>query len=550
MVQARVFRNSYRDSVELMRIAAEIEALGGITRAGLVMATPANREVLQEAGLLAEAALDAGPNDLVVAVAADGEAAAEIALGRAAERLSGADGGTTADAVRTSWRTIAEGIADLGGADVALISTPGTYATAEALKALKRGINVFLFSDNVPIEDEIELKNLAVARDLLLMGPDCGTAILDGVPLGFANAVRRGGIGLIGASGTGLQQVSCLIDRAGAGISQAIGVGGRDLDDRVGGTMMLAALRRLDADPGTRVIVLISKPPGAAVARLVVEMAGSLTTPVVVNFLGGDPAVVREFGLIPARTFEAAANAAAALSLGEPIPDETDADAKADATADAKADVTADAGPHAASAEAIARLQPGQWRIRGLFAGGSLSGEAKLMLGWALGAEAARTHEILDLGDDEYTVGRPHPMIDPRLRNEHIAAAADDPSTAVILLDVVLGYGANADPAGALVPAIRDARQRATQAGRHLVVVASVCGTDADLQGRSSQEAILAAAGVILARSNAQAAGIAAAIAAATGHAGSGRAIGGASDGAGSAGTTATSIGTGPGATL
>jgi succinyl-CoA synthetase alpha subunit len=502
-VHARVFRNSYRDSVELMRIAAEIEGLDGITRAGLVMATPSNREVLQEAGLLAEAALNAGPNDLVVAVTAESEAAAEIALNRAAERLSGADEGAASDAIRTSWRTIAEGVADLGGADVALISTPGTYATAEALKALKRGINVFLFSDNVPIEDEIELKGLAMARGLLLMGPDCGTAILDGVPFGFANAVRRGDIGLIGASGTGLQQVSCLIDQGGAGVSQAIGVGGRDLDARVGGTMMLAALRRLDGDPGTRVIVLISKPPAATVARLVLEAAGSLKTPVVVNFLGGDPAAVRAFGLTPARTFETAANAAMAFSRGEAIPDETTAGADSLGTS------------RTASTDAIARLQPGQWRIRGLFAGGSLAGEAKLVLGWTLGVEAARAHEVLDLGDDEYTVGRPHPMIDPRLRNEHIAAAADDPSTAVILLDVVLGYGANEDPAAALVPAVRDAQQRAARAGRTLAVVASVCGTDADPQGRSAQESILAAAGVILAPSNAQAAGIAAAIAAA-----------------------------------
>ncbi len=502
-VHARVFRNSYRDSVELMRIAAEIESLGGITRAGLVMATPANREVLKEAGLLAEAALDAGPNDLVVAVAADRDDAAKIALDRAAERLSGTEEGPAAGETRTAWRTIAEGVADLGGADVALISTPGTYATAEALKALKRGANVFLFSDNVSIEDEIELKRLAVSRGLLLMGPDCGTAILDGVPLGFANAVRRGDIGLIGASGTGLQQVSCLIDRAGAGVSQAIGVGGRDLDARVGGMMMLAALRRLDADPGTRVIVLISKPPAEAVARLVLEAASSLKTPVVVNFLGGDSSVVRASGLIPAKTFEAAAETAAALSRGEAISD----------------DGTVDSDPfgaaRGASAPAIASLKPGQWRIRGLFAGGSLCGEAKLVLGWALGADAAKRHEILDLGDDEYTVGRPHPMIDPRLRNEHIAAAADDPSTALILLDVVLGYGANADPAGAMVPAIRDATQRAAQAGRSLAVVASVCGTDTDPQGRSAQEATLAAVGVILAPSNAQAAAIAAAIAAA-----------------------------------
>ena len=228
-VQARIFPNSYRDSVELMQIAAEIESLAGIDRAGLVMATPANREVLAAAGLLSEATAAAGPNDLVVAVASDDESAAAQALERAAERLAGPGTEGPSETTHTDARTLAEGVAE-GGANLALISTPGTYATAEALKALKRGLNVFLFSDNVSVEDEIELKTMARARGLLVMGPDCGTAILDGVPLGFANAVRRGTIGLVGASGTGLQQVSCLIDRYGAGVSQAIGVGGRDLD--------------------------------------------------------------------------------------------------------------------------------------------------------------------------------------------------------------------------------------------------------------------------------------------------------------------------------
>ncbi len=518
-VHARVFPNSYRDSVELMRIAAELEGLAGITRAGLVMATPANREVLAEAGLLADAALDAGPNDLVVAVAADDDGAASTALDLAATRLSGTSDGASSEATRTEWRTIAEGVADLGGAELALISTPGTYATAEALKALKHGLNVFLFSDNVPIEDEIELKSLAIERGLLLMGPDCGTAILDGVPLGFANAVRRGEIGLIGASGTGLQQVSSLIDLAGGGVSQAIGVGGRDLDARVGGRMMLAALQRLEADPGTRVIVLISKPPADEVARLVLRAAGALRTPVVVNFLGGDPDVIREHGLVPAGTFESAAAAAVALSRGAPLPAEESPSKELAAAASGQ----------------IARLSHGQWRIRGLYAGGSLAGEAKLVLKSILGADAAKTHEILDLGDDEYTVGRPHPMIDPRLRNEWIVEAAENPSTAVILLDVVLGYGSHEDPAGALVPAIRAARDRASAAGRSLTIVASVCGTEADPQGRSAQESILATAGVLLAPSNARAAGIAATIVA--------RALGGAGVTSGSAGSSGRAAG-------
>jgi FdrA protein len=508
-VQSRIFRNSYRDSVELMQIAAEIESLPGIHRAGLVMATPANREVLATAGLLSKAAGEAGPNDLVVAVAADHQDAATQALERAATRLAGQATEGPSQAARTDARTLDEGIAEVGGANLALISTPGTYATAEALKALKHGLNVFIFSDNVPVEDEIELKSMARARGLLVMGPDCGTAILDGVPLGFANVVRRGTIGLVGASGTGLQEVSCLIDRAGAGVSQAIGVGGRDLDERVGGTMMLAALERLAADPETQLIVLISKPPSASVSELILAAAGAVEKPVIVNFLGGDPATVRAAGSIPASTFEAAATIASAMALGRPIPADdvldgaaSDRDPASDAVDDSSRSVR----------EAQAGLDPAQWRIRGLYSGGSLAGEAKLVLRARLGTREANRHDIVDLGDDEYTVGRPHPMIDPRLRNEHLTAAAADPSTAVILLDVVLGHGANADPAGALASAIQAARADAAREGRRFAVVASVCGTSGDPQGLVAQETRLAEAGVILASSNAQAAALAARI--------------------------------------
>ena len=452
-VYSRVFANSYRDSVELMQIAAELEALVGIERAGLVMATPANQEVLVAAGLLSQAAAKAGPNDLVVAVAADSAAVAEQALEMAAARVSGSGSAGSGPTTRTDARTIAEAQTELGSANLALISTPGTYATAEAMKALKRGLNVFLFSDNVPIEDEIELKSMARRKGLLVMGPDCGTAILDGIPLGFANVIRRGSIGLVAASGTGLQQVSCLIDRFGAGVSQAIGVGGRDLDERVGGTMMLAGLERLAADPGTAIIVLISKPPAASVAARVLDATRQVGKPVVINFLGGDPAAIEAVGAIPAGTFEAAAAISTAIALGQPIPRDVGAIIERSRRDGDDSDGDDDAWP-AAARKAATDLRLGQWRIRGLYSGGSLAGETKLILRAALGADQANRHEILDLGDDEYTVGRPHPMIDPRLRNEHLRAAGADPSTAVVLLDVVLGYGAHADPAGELVGAI------------------------------------------------------------------------------------------------
>lgn len=497
-MRSAVYPNSYRDSVELMGIAAELERLPGIARAGLVMATPANLAVLVEAGL-ADAATDGvRPSDMIVAVAARDAEAATAALARAGELLtmdaSGGGGGGSGEGTQEPLpSTLREGLRQLPDANLALISTPGTYATAEALKALKHGLNVFLFSDNVSVDDEIQLKGLAAERGLLVMGPDCGTAIVGGIPLGFANAVRRGPIGIAAASGTGLQQVSTLVHRFGSGISHALGTGGRDLDERVGGSTMLAAIRLLLDDPSTTVVVLISKPPSARVTAAILDAVRNASKPVVVTFLGGDSAAIRAAGAHPAATFEDAARIATRFA-GLPV---------------AALDATDDAATDALAAAAARRLHP-DTTVLGLFSGGSLAGEAKLVLSAALGPD--RHDRIIDLGDDEYTVGRPHPMIDPRLRNEHIVAAGDDPSVGILLLDVVLGYGSNADPAGAMAPAIREAMARAAAAGRHLVVVGSVVGTDEDPQGLERQERALEQAGVALEASNARAARLAAAI--------------------------------------
>jgi FdrA protein len=497
VLRSRVLPNAYRDSVELMRIAAEVERMTGVVRAGLLMATEANLAVLAEGGLLDRTISAPRPNDLVIAVAAADEESAAAALDRAEGFLAGSARDRPKARNAQAATTLHEALAEAPEANLALISTPGGYATAEALKALKRGLNVFLFSDNVPLSDEIELKRLAERKGLLVMGPDCGTAILDGVPLGFANVVRSGRIGLIGASGTGLQQVSCLIDRLGEGVSQAIGVGGRDFHEQVGGIMALSALRRLASDERTSVIVLISKPPAPAVARRVLAAASGCSKPVVVNFLGQDGAGIEALGAVPAFTFEDAALRAVALLHGASV---TEAALNGETR---EGDSTRALGLN---------LAPGQDRIRGLYCGGSLAGEARLVLRDVLGEARAARQTIIDLGDDEYTVGRPHPMIDPRLRNQHVVDAAGDPSVAVILVDVVLGYNAHPDPAGALVPALDEARREGERGGRRVAVVASVCGTAADPQNLRRQEASLVSAGVLLAPSNAQAARLAARI--------------------------------------
>lgn len=483
-VQVRVFPSTYRDSVELMGIAVRVEQHPGVGRVGLVMATEANLAVLAEAGLSTDQARDAAPSDLVLTVGAEDEQRGEEALQLAQRLLREGGGEATApsDARQVAPTTLSDAVALEPGLRLALISTPGAYATAEALKALKRGLHVFLFSDNVPVDDELELKRLAVRKDLLLMGPDCGTAILDGIPLGFANAVRRGGVGVVGASGTGMQEVTCLVDRGGAGVSQAIGVGGRDLSSRVGGLMMRAGLTRLAHDADTEVIVLVSKPPAPDVARSVLAAVRECGKPVVVCFLGGDPGPVERAGASFAPTLEEAARQALRQVGVSPSPEE---------------------GPPAG----VERVGEGGRRVRGLYAGGTLAAEAQLLLDREALPDGS---EVTDLGADEYTVGRPHPMIDPRLRNELLLQAGADPSVGVVLFDVVLGYGAHPDPAGALAPVVGDARRAAEADGRSVAFVASICGTDADPQGLAGQRQTLRDAGVAVAGSNAMAVRLAA----------------------------------------
>ena len=461
----RLRKGFYADSVALMRITRELNK-GGVT-ASLMIGTPSNKALLKAARLLTKAGDAAGPDDLVIAVRG---ARAQAALARAEALL---DAGTQSRAAGEGFPTLAAAIAGLAGANLALISVPGEYAAAEAHRALERGLHVMLFSDNVPLADEVALKDLALARGLLMMGPDCGTALLGGAPIGFANAVPRGDVGIVSASGTGLQEVSTLLARQGKGVSHGIGVGGRDLSEAVGARMTLAALDALEADPATRRIIVISKPPAPAVVKRIVARAGRSRKPVTLCLLGADELAVPR-GVSLARTLEQAS--------GKPARG---------------------APPRLAA----------KGNIRGLFCGGTLCAEAQIVLmdhGLDVSSNApvpgaARKpsrHRLIDLGDDDYTRGRPHPMIAPELRNEYLAQALKDKDVGVILLDVVIGYGAHPDPAGLLVAALKRTRK---------LVIASVTGTEGDPQDYSKQVAALRGAGVIVARSNAQAARFAAA---------------------------------------
>lgn len=514
IVRSVIKPSAYFDSVTLMLVQKEVRQLPGVEEAGAVMGTDANKELLRDAGLLTADAAAARADDLILVVRADGAEHVDAALANAQELLVRRRESTAGEAYRP--KTLSSAVRMQSGTNLALISVPGRFAAGVARDALAAGLHVMVFSDNVPLEAEVELKRAAASRGLLLMGPDCGTAILSGAALGFSNRVRSGSIGVVGASGTGIQEVTSLIHRGGAGISHAIGTGGRDLTETVGGMTALAGLAALAGDAGTRVIVLISKPPSGDVAARLLAAARTSGKPVVVCFVGAT--VSAADGLHPARSLEEAASIAVRLATGgSPHWPEL----------------------HALPAQEAARLAPSQKFIRGLYSGGTLCYEALVLLERYVGpvysntpldparalesAHHSRAHTVIDMGSDEFTVGRLHPMLDPDLRLQRLLNEADDPEVAVILLDVVLGHGAHPDPANELVPIVRRAKDLARAQGRWLSVVGSVCGTEDDPQGYDVQVNALVEAGVVVQPTNAKAVRLAGFIAEAAGNKGTPR---------------------------
>lgn len=499
----------YADSLQLLSATASMLDHQGVEWAAAVMGTPANLADLAAEGFGDPQLGGASANDLVIAVRAEsGErarqaaAAAEQALASLApaEAAPGTGPGQTAGPPEP--RSLEEAAAALPGANVALISVPGPYAAIEAHKALSAGLHTLLFSNNVSVANEVGLKRRAAGLGLLLMGPGAGTSFLGGTGLGFANAVRGGPVGLIAAAGTGAQEIMTLVHRWGSGISSVIGIGGRDLHDEVGGLMGDLALSALADDKDTQVLVLVSKPPSPQVAARFLARLGAKPAVAALIGLGETPAVPDRVRL--AGSLEEAA-AAVISQLGLTPPD-------------------VGQGLAAAAAGAAARLPPSRVAVRGLFSGGTLCAESMLLISKRLGPVYSNAplrpewawpgppgaHACLDLGEEEYTRGRPHPMIDAHARAAHIAREAADPATAVILLNVVLGHGSHPDPASALAPAC----EAAVRDGRGPAVVAYVLGTDGDPQDRHRQQRTLEDAGCIIAPTGARAALLAGAIAA------------------------------------
>jgi FdrA protein len=521
-----VLRDRYVDSVVQMSASRAMMDVDGVEWAAAAMGTPANLDTLARRGFELSG-VEATANDCFLAVLADSDDAGDRAADVGETALAGGPGRGRGGApgVETSAerpRSLDEAVEALGGAaDLAIVSVPGDYAALEADKALSAGLHVLLFSDNVPLEEEVELKERAEQAGLLVMGPGAGTAMLSRTGLGFANVVGGGaeadddpdsrpGVGVVAAAGTGAQEVMTLLDRGGARVTAVIGVGGRDLSEVVGGRMARSGLRALRADPGTDAVLLVSKPPSEGVARTVLaEAAGK---PAVAALIGLAEPVPTPEGVQLASTLEGGVTAMLS-ALGLPPLD-----------LDGGPDGSPAGGLRAAVEASLGQLSPERTLVRGLFSGGTLCYEALVILSGILGPVYSNTpirkgwglpapdgaHVCLDLGEEEYTKGRPHPMIDPEARLEHVRVEGAKPDVAVVLLDVVLGYGSHADPAGLFAAACAEVRA----GGRGPAIVAYVLGTDGDPQGLAGQRATLAEAGCIVPPTAGRAALAAAALAA------------------------------------
>ena len=488
----RILVNEYYDSVTLMSLTASLKKQYSGDEIFLLMGTPMNVQLIKDIGFKDERLLKVTPNDCLIGIKTNQSKPSLV--DDLVNALKSASQQTKSDTNQSLTYPSTSAAAKAIQADVAVISVPGAYAAYEAHQALNAGLNVMLFSDNVTVEDEIALKLKAIQKNLLLMGPDCGTAIINGVGLAFANQIRKGSIGIVAASGTGLQEVTVLIDRFGGGITQAIGTGGRDLSEKVGGLMMLQGIDILNADPETKVITLISKPPASNVYEKILQKLKTVSKPVVIGFIDGKKPENSPY--YHASTLaEAAYLSLKAIKLNPPVFEQLTEQQKLDAAANKKE----------------------KKLIRGLYCGGTLCSEGisiarKNLTGLYSNVSKkpeehlddvfhSKGHCFVDLGDDIFTNGRPHPMIEPTIRLERILQEANDPQVGVLLLDFELGYGSHDDPTGTHIEALQSFKAKRPD----VPIIAYVCGTDGDSQQLSDQEQNLKAIGVRLASSHAQA---------------------------------------------
>lgn len=491
MLYSVIDKNTYQDSINLMLLSNEVNGIEGVQSGQVMMATDANKDILKNAGLYTDEVDAAGPNDMAIVIDAEDQSVVDTVVAKVESflnELASSDVEKTAKKVK-NWD---DAMVALPDANLALISIPGIYAADEIERALDLGLHVFSFSDNVAMEDEVRLKEKAHEKGLLLMGPDCGTGLVSSVPLAFTNVTTPGNIGIVAASGTGIQEATTLIDQLGGGVVHAIGTGGRDLKEEVGAITMIDSILALEKHEPTDVILIISKPPAKSVRDKVMQVLQSISKPVVAIFLGEKP--TEHVGNVAlAYTLEEAAQIAVDLANGAQLKE------------DYTEPITYE----------VSKSLPEDATVKGLYSGGTLANEAATLIADALDLGSIQNEEgyilntggfqVMDLGDDVYTQGKPHPMIDPAVRIEKLKEVLADKTTGIVLIDVVLGYGSHPDMASALAPTIKEALDNAKETGRQLYVVASVVGTEQDPQGYQHTIDVLEDAGVIVESSNARA---------------------------------------------
>ncbi len=500
-------RNFFRDSLQLMRLSEEAKKLPGVDDAVVAMGTETNKRLLEDLGLLGPEGRAATDGDLILAVRVASGSDAEEAV-KSIERMILSPPSTQAGKKTPTFHSLDSALENLPGVNLAVVSVPGSQAFDPSMQLLRRGVNVQLFSDHVPRDQEAKLKEYASSKGLLVLGPGAGTSIINGVGLGFANAVRRGSVGMVASAGTGIQEASVLLDSVGLGVSQALGVGGSDVSEEIGGLMMKDCLGLLEEDEGTQTVMIIAKAPTDRVMHEIVGYVEHETTkPVVACFLGLDSPAVSGKRVRFSKTLHSAVFEASTIAGGR-------ARTKFEERVSTGFDELT-----AVSGALSAHLSPSQKYVRGLYSGGTLAHETLLVFKELFGEAfsntplshrfelddpgASKENSVVDMGDEFFTSGRAHPMIDPTLRRLRILHEAKDRSVAVIMLDIVLGYGSSPDPGGALKGAIEDAKSMVKKRGGELVVMAHVCGTDADPQPLREQSEKLSNAGVALFTSNA-----------------------------------------------
>jgi len=394
-----ILTDTYLDSIMLMSISEKlVNSIDGVEEATVIMGSSANLDLLKASGLLTREGQNARPGDLIIAVRASDEHAVQRVLQEVKNQITAK--AKTEKKHASEPKSLVSAIDRMPEASIALVSVPGEYAAAEAMDALENGRSVMLFSDNVSLEEEIRLKKRA-------------------------SEVRRGPFGIVAASGTGIQEISTLLHKNGYGISHAIGTGGRDLSKEIAGATMLRGIEILERDEMTRICILLSKPPDADVAKIILDVAQKYKKPCVICFINGDPGEAEQRGLFFAGGLEEAVEKAVSLYEKKKYTPRLFTD-----------DEQAVRDRAHSESKKIAK---GTY-LRGLFSGGTLAEEAIWIISGMVGGIYSNVplhrelelknsmksyrNTIIDLGEDEFTRGRPHPMIDFTLRTERIEKEA------------------------------------------------------------------------------------------------------------------------------